>query len=421
MKIDFRKDSDRQYMIISPGPESHAFSSYRFRMLTENRISSLLPCRKAEIDCEELLYYDISGLISLDEYLRSNTIKSDTLQRFLGALLQLIEKLEDYLLTADNLILAPDYVFVSQKCSRFFFAALPARSGPLSRSMLRLSELFITKIPYNDKKGAEIGYSLYQSCITGKLTIGDLARLAYIPGNDSVNIERSFEKDPPLPESASVSSIESLMQTDEQPDKDHPKKKAGGFIGRLISAVKKDPGRRKKSRTEDMDLLRSLAEHPADEHEQLNEFSEGTVILQQKRDPETSWQALLISKADPGIRFSLTEDTYVIGKASGGADIIIDKKTVSRVHARIKKESGSYRVNDRGSKNGTYINGDRISDGKGDFLYDGDEISFADADFIYRIDKSPMRAAYHSLQSGSERRSGADHIQVKSNNQKLRL
>ena len=390
MKIDFRKDSDRQYMIISPGPESHAFSSYRFRMLTENRISSLLPCRKAEIDCEELLYYDISGLTSLTEYLSSNTIKSDTLQRFLGVLLQLIEKLEDYLLTADNLILTPDHVFVSQKCSRFFFAALPARSGPLSRSMLRLSELFITKIPYNDKKGAEIGYSLYQSCITGKLSLGDLARLAYIPGNDSASIERSPEEDPPLPEPVSVSSIDGLLQIDDQPEKDHPKKKAGGFISRLISAVKKDPGRRKRSRTEDMDLLRSLAEQPADEHEQLNEFSEGTVILPQKKDPKSSWQASLISKTDPRIRFILTADTYVIGKAAGGADIIIDKKTVSRVHARIKKESGSYRVIDLGSKNGTYINEERISGANGDFLYDGDEITFADADFIYRIESSSM-------------------------------
>ena len=386
MKIDFRKDSDRQYMIISPGPESHVFSSYRFRMLTENRINSLLPCRKAEIDCEELLYYDISGLVSLADYLSSNTIKTETLQKFLGVLLQLIEKLEDYLLTADNLILTPDYVFVSQKGSRFFFAALPARSGPLSRSMLRLSELFITKIPYNDKKGAEIGYSLYQSCITGKLSLDDLARLAYIPDNDSGNSEKSRENDPPFPESSSGLSVESLMQPAIAPDIKNAGKKPRGFIARFVKAIKNDPGRKKKARTEDVNFLRSLAEKPADQDEQFNEFSEGTVILPQKRNPKTSSEASLVSKSDPGIRFVLTADAYVIGKAAGGADIIIDKKTVSRVHARIKKESGSYRVSDLGSKNGTYINGERISDGKGDFLYDGDEISFADADFIYRIE-----------------------------------
>ena len=139
MKINFRKDSDRQYMIISPGQEKQAFSTYRLRMLTENRINSLLPCRKAEIDCEELLYYDISGLTSLTDYLSSNPIRSDTLQGFLSGLLQLIEKLEDYLLCADNLILVPDYVFVSQKGKRFFFAALPANAGPLCRIAGELS------------------------------------------------------------------------------------------------------------------------------------------------------------------------------------------------------------------------------------------------------------------------------------------
>lgn len=47
-------------------------------------------------------------------------------------------------------------------------------------------------------------------------------------------------------------------------------------------------------------------------------------------------------------------------------------------------------MSDLGSKNGTYINGERISGGKGDFLYDGDEISFADAEFIFRIEKRSM-------------------------------
>ena len=390
MKINFRKDSDRQYMIINPGPEKQAFSSYRFRMLTENRISSLLPCRKAEIDCEELLYYDISGLISLTEYLSSNTIRSDTLRSFLSGLLQLIEKLEDYLLGADNLILTPEYVFVSRQGNSFFFAALPANFGPISRSMLRLSELFITKIPYDDKNGAEIGYSLYQSCITGKLSLDDLARLAYIPDHDSGVNEFYREGDVSFPESESGLSATEFAEPEIPKQKKKPVKKFIGIIGKIIKVREKRSVNKKRPGTEDVDLLRSLAGKPADEHERINEFSEGTVILPPGKRSGAQLRALLISKEDPAVRFILTADTYMVGKASGGADIIIDKKTVSRVHARIKKEAGSYRINDLGSRNGTYLNGERISDGKAEFLYDGDEISFANADFIFRIEKSSI-------------------------------
>ncbi len=390
MKINFRKDSDRQYMIISPGQEKQAFSTYRLRMLTENRINSLLPCRKAEIDCEELLYYDISGLTSLTDYLSSNPIRSDTLQGFLSGLLQLIEKLEDYLLCADNLILVPDYVFVSQKGKRFFFAALPANAGPLCRSMLRLSELFITKIPYDDKKGSEIGYSLYQSCITGKLSLDDLARLAYIPDNDSEIDEKPRKNEPSFPESVSGLSFESLTQNDSLSDKKQLNEKISGFLSRIIGTRKKDIIR-KKTGTNDVDFLKALTEQPAHEYEKFDEFSESTIDLSANPNTMTSNQALLISKSDPGVRYILISESYVIGKASAGADITIDKKTVSRVHARLKKGAGSYFINDLGSKNGTYINGERISGGRGVFLYDGDEVSFADADYIYRLESSHIR------------------------------
>ena len=59
---------------------------------------------------------------------------------------------------------------------------------------------------------------------------------------------------------------------------------------------------------------------------------------------------------DNGTRFELANDKYSIGRQTT-CDIVIADHNVSRVHAEIKVVQGSWRIDDRGSTNGTRVNG----------------------------------------------------------------
>jgi len=59
---------------------------------------------------------------------------------------------------------------------------------------------------------------------------------------------------------------------------------------------------------------------------------------------------------DDGTRFELVNDKYSIGRQTT-CDIVIADHNVSRVHAEIKVIQGSWRIDDRGSTNGTRVNG----------------------------------------------------------------
>jgi pSer/pThr/pTyr-binding forkhead associated (FHA) protein len=50
-----------------------------------------------------------------------------------------------------------------------------------------------------------------------------------------------------------------------------------------------------------------------------------------------------------------------LGREEGSADLVIDDPGVSRQHARFLADGGAIRVEDLGSSNGTYVNGERIS------------------------------------------------------------
>lgn len=85
----------------------------------------------------------------------------------------------------------------------------------------------------------------------------------------------------------------------------------------------------------------------------------------------------------PGTEFALTNDESTIGRwdADNGIfpdidlDAHDDDAKVSRRHARISRNNGSYFIEDLGSTNGTYVNrGRRLLPGNIHILNDGDEV-----------------------------------------------
>ena len=94
--------------------------------------------------------------------------------------------------------------------------------------------------------------------------------------------------------------------------------------------------------------------------------------------------SLVIERGDsPGTEFPLVEDESTIGRwdADNGVfpDVDLDAHDsdakVSRRHARIVRNNGSYYIEDLGSTNGTYVNrGRRLLPGNAQILNDGDEV-----------------------------------------------
>jgi pSer/pThr/pTyr-binding forkhead associated (FHA) protein len=70
-------------------------------------------------------------------------------------------------------------------------------------------------------------------------------------------------------------------------------------------------------------------------------------------------------------QFPLPEGTIVIGRAHDAA-VRIDSGGVSRHHARIVVRGDEARVEDLGSKNGTFVGGEPVTGTR--LLNDGDEI-----------------------------------------------
>ena len=85
------------------------------------------------------------------------------------------------------------------------------------------------------------------------------------------------------------------------------------------------------------------------------------LLVQEGNSPKTQW--------------SLVKTEMVIGR-DDSSDIQIDDRQVSRRHAEIAQTVNGYTIRDMGSKNGTFLNGENISE-EPQSIRNGDEIGIA--------------------------------------------
>ncbi|HEY5494893.1 MAG TPA: FHA domain-containing protein [Candidatus Anoxymicrobiaceae bacterium] len=95
----------------------------------------------------------------------------------------------------------------------------------------------------------------------------------------------------------------------------------------------------------------------------------------------TAGAAMLVVKRGPnaGTRFVLTKPVTTVGRHPE-SDMFLDDITVSRRHAEISNEDGSFRIVDMGSLNGTYVNKLRVEEAD---LSSGDEIQIGKFRLIF--------------------------------------
>lgn len=74
-------------------------------------------------------------------------------------------------------------------------------------------------------------------------------------------------------------------------------------------------------------------------------------------------------------------DAVTVGKLPGACEIVLQAQTVSRLHARLERRQEKYFLQDLNSRNGTFLNGERLDPQEIREFSGGDRIAFADIQY----------------------------------------
>ena len=94
-------------------------------------------------------------------------------------------------------------------------------------------------------------------------------------------------------------------------------------------------------------------------------------------------QLVPIEGGDP---ITIDKDVTVVGRQAEHCDIVLDRKSISKIHCIIAKTDGLLFVRDLDSTNGTKVNGQRIIRGA---LLPGDQLAFAGEKFRVHMGPGP--------------------------------
>lgn len=123
--------------------------------------------------------------------------------------------------------------------------------------------------------------------------------------------------------------------------------------------------------------------------EEMYEKPEESFCVEETRcltdfSPDNEVQLLLVQGREgfvPGQtvveEIHLGGNVVIVGKLEGQCDVLLKSSTVSRVHARLERRGKGYFVKDLNSRNGTFLNGERLEPQEEREFSLGDRIGFA--------------------------------------------
>ena len=74
-------------------------------------------------------------------------------------------------------------------------------------------------------------------------------------------------------------------------------------------------------------------------------------------------------------------DAVTVGKLQGQCEVLLNAETVSRIHARLEYRKGIGYVRDLNSRNGTFLNGERLEPQELRSFTEGARVAFADISY----------------------------------------
>ncbi len=420
MEVKYYKDFRHNFLVIRNTDEPE--NCYQFRMITNNKIQGLLPCRERHINGELFLYYEITSKQNLASIYENKRINMTFLKHFFVQLKTAWDNMSRFLLEEKYLVLNPEYIFTDIESDELFFLYYPFITE--ENHIKQLFEFLTEKVDSEDDKAVDICYKgleliekdlfvldevlnwFEQDYLSGKETesekkIEPLGKMENDKEKDEESAKRSFF---PIMDGKNIGKVLILFgailaiciyiyQNYDLAETNLICLYAvfladilfivftiGYFLYRKISCLL----RKKESLCEEDERWYEKEVVDLDsisEESKKNIVYGNTIFIPWTENSENKLYGLGRQNKN---HINLNQLPITVGKLAGMVDMVINEPSISRRHAKFFKENGKIYMTDLNSTNGTFKNGLRLEPNTSELLEPGDEIRLGKLKFIYR-------------------------------------
>lgn len=413
---EFIRGNQKNY--IRTGCDTDITKSYEYQMCTNNILNSLLGFRERSHNGEDYLYFEISGMQSLDIFLQTRKLRRDFMILLAKGILKLCKELSEYALDIQRVVLEPKYIMVAGDTGGIKFLYAFQESGEGQKGPEQLLECCIEHLDYQDEALVNSLYGIYERLLDQQQNFslsGEMEKLLEaLTEIEIVQIEP--ENEPELIQSKLQERVESVDLREEKKfvrsdilarEKKSLKKGLGIFLlcdalllifWKPLTLLKLFFGMAMGCTllglffyvTRQEKKNKSIMEGQPVCSEYLEEYQE----LVQSCDTNIEGTRIVDIHDSEGILYNLqnTEPQYIyigserkiIGKDARRVQVCIAHESISRMHAMVVKEGENCIIEDLNSTNGTRVNNVLLKPRTPHVLKQGDKVLIAGLEYIFR-------------------------------------
>lgn len=424
MEYAYQRGEEGSFLIFET--DQMREESFEDRMLAKAKLNKFLKKSVIEYDDSFRIRYEISGMQSVEKFYEERAIGREALFQLLWEIERAKKECHRFLLSESHFFFRPTLAYLNFKNDSCKFVYLSEKETDFSEEMMEMAEFILEKLDHQDEEAVEIAYELYERAgeenfvlrqfleekekrgieerngenvceeweVSRELyTNGERSRGTYTDQERSgeVCISREAKKDVYTSEEAKwderSGEVIRKMQFPEL-EEESVEEREKEEEGILKAFFRRFAGRNEIKAAAEEKTKREKTNYIEDAGEGESFYMEDTVWLDQlpQREEEREEPVLgeLLPLGEEGERLPLNKDFILIGKAEGYVDGLIRNETVSRIHAEILREKGSYYIEDCNSKNGTRIDGEMLQPNERRKLEKGMRIGFGQSLFLFR-------------------------------------
>lgn len=422
--VDYETNSGSNFLVLTrESLDTRRLIGFQVEMLARNKIPGVVSLEVREKDAHVKLYYNLDGLVSLPNYLKKIRIAKREFLNILEKLVSVLVKSRVYYLDDASFVLREKYIYINPQSKEIYFIYIPVDMEQDFTGAVRtlLFDLVI---------GAD---GIDQHSLLVQQLLGPLKADEFNPAGFLQRLEE-------LADGGYEPLLEPVGQPEESCNEPYYNLKlkhsrinkskvivGASVIAGLAAALWRWPLQgpvistwtdrygfyplvsmlvlpalltaglylKKSGRIRSGMLKRSLSAAEEGEHDLLSVVA-AEEMEHRRCEAVTGFTApddtvFLGSAGCPslvgiagGEIILLNKPSFTLGRDREICDYAIEKPSIGRVHALINVIEGDFFITDLDSKNGTYINGEKLLSNKEYSLSDNDRVSLANVDFCFK-------------------------------------
>lgn len=172
MKAEYKRDMYRNYLVVLP--DEKQLPGYEVEMLQSNRIKGFLTMQIKSIDGQNFYYYDVSSLQPCSEIYQKAKLSRKQIMELAEEIIETVEKGKEFLLTEDNFVLDPKYLYINPGNFKVSLCYHPGYGKEIAGQLNSLFEFILDRADYREEGAVLLAYGLYKQSRSKAASVSEL-------------------------------------------------------------------------------------------------------------------------------------------------------------------------------------------------------------------------------------------------------